>query len=115
VKAKGLPKIERERRIQEILDLVGMASYAGRRPTELSGGQQQRVALARALVLEPKVLLMDEPLSSLDLELNIRLRKEILRLQEKFGFTIVYVTHDRDEAFDVATRIVSMSFSKITK
>jgi len=92
-----------------------MASYAGRRPTELSGGQQQRVALARALVLEPKVLLMDEPLSSLDLELNIRLRKEILRLQEKFGFTIVYVTHDRDEAFDVATRIVSMSFSKITK
>ena len=113
LKAKGLPKIERKRRIQETLNLVGMAGYADRRPGELSGGQQQRVALARALVLEPKVLLMDEPLSSLDLELNIRLRKEILRLQEKLGFTMVYITHDRDEAFDIATKVVTINKGRI--
>ncbi len=106
LKAKGLPKTERKRLIREALELVGLAAYMDRKPAELSGGQQQRVALARALVLEPRVLLMDEPLSSLDLELNIRLRKELLRLQEKLGFTVVYVTHDRDEAFDIATRVV---------
>lgn len=109
LRAKGLPKIERKQRTQEALNLVGLAGYADRKPAELSGGQQQRVALARALVLEPQVLLMDEPLSSLDLELNIRLRKEILRLQKKIGFTLLYVTHDRDEAFDIATRVVMMN------
>ncbi len=113
LKAKGLPKIERKRRIREVLNLVGMAGYADRKPAELSGGQQQRVALARALVLEPKVLLMDEPLSSLDLELNMRLRKEILRLQEKLEFSLLYVTHDQDEAFDIATRVVSMKQGRI--
>ncbi len=113
LKAKGLPKIERKQRIREILKLVGMAGYADRKPGELSGGQQQRVALARALALEPRVLLMDEPLSSLDLELNVRLRKEILRLQEKLGFAMVYVTHDRDEAFDIAMRVVSMKQGRI--
>jgi ABC-type Fe3+/spermidine/putrescine transport system ATPase subunit len=113
LKAKGMPKIEREQRTLETLNLVGMKNYADRKPAELSGGQQQRVALARALVLEPKVLLMDEPLSSLDLELNVRLRKEILRLQEKLGFTLLYVTHDRDEAFDMATRVVSMKQGRI--
>jgi ABC-type sugar transport system ATPase subunit len=85
-----------------------MAGYADRKPAELSGGQQQRVALARALVLEPGVLLMDEPLSSLDPELNIRLRKEILRLHEKLGFTMVYITHNRDEAFEIATRVLDI-------
>ncbi len=113
LKARGIPREERKRKIREVLDLVGMAGYADRKPAELSGGQQQRVALARALVLEPRALLMDEPLSSLDLELNIRLRKEILRLQEKLGFTMVYVTHDRDEAADMATRVVSMKQGRI--
>jgi len=113
LKAKGLPKIDRKHRIREALNLVGMADYADRKPAELSGGQQQRVALARALVLEPKVLLMDEPLSSLDLELNVRLRKEILGLQEELGFTMLYVTHDRDEAFDIATQVVSMKQGRI--
>ena len=113
LKARGLPKIERERRVRETLHLAGMAGYADRKPAELSGGQQQRVALARALVLEPRVLLMDEPLSSLDLELNVRLRKEILRLQEKLGFTLLYVTHDRDEAFGMATRVVIMSKGRV--
>ncbi len=113
LKAKGFPKVERKRRIRRILNLVGMDGYAKRKPAELSGGQQQRVALARALAPEPKVLLMDEPLSSLDLELNVRLRKEILRLQEKLGFGLLYVTHDRDEAFDIASRVVFMKRGRI--
>ncbi len=106
LKAKGLDRDDRERRMATILELVGLVGYEDRKPGALSGGQQQRVALARALVLEPQVLLMDEPLSSLDPELNVRLRREILGLQEKLGFTLVYVTHDRQEAFDMATLVV---------
>ncbi len=113
LKAKGIRKSERKVRIEKILNLVDMADYADRKPAELSGGQQQRIALARALVLEPNVLLMDEPLSSLDLDLNIRLRKEILRLQKKLEFSLLYVTHDQDEAFDIATRVVSMKHGRI--
>jgi len=108
LKARGLSKSEREHRIGEALSLVGMADYADREPAELSGGQQQRVALVRALVLEPELLLMDEPLSSLDQELNLRLRKEILGLQQKIGFAMAYVTHDQDEAFDLASKVVLM-------
>jgi ABC-type Fe3+/spermidine/putrescine transport system ATPase subunit len=115
LKAKGVPPKEREERIRESLRLVEMESYMRSRPAELSGGQQQRVALARALVLRPKALLMDEPLSNLDLELNIRLRREILRLQKKIGFTLLYVTHDREEALDVGTRVVIMSRGKIQR
>ncbi|MCP4715812.1 MAG: ABC transporter ATP-binding protein [Deltaproteobacteria bacterium] len=113
LKAKGLPKAARKERIREILNLVGMPDYAAQKPTELSGGQQQRVALARAIVLEPEVLLMDEPLSSLDLELNLRLRKEILRLQEKLGFAMVYVTHNPDEVLDIATQVIIMNKGRI--
>ena len=113
LKVKGQPKKERERRIRDMLDLVGLASCGDRKPSELSGGQQQRVALARALALEPRILLMDEPLSSLDLELNIRLRKEILRLQKKTGVTLLYVTHNPDEASEIATRVVSMKQGRI--
>ncbi len=109
LKAKGLPKRERAEKVREMLDLVQLVSYVDAKPADLSGGQQQRVALARALVLQPKALLMDEPLSSLDLELNLLLRREILRLQQSIGFTLIYVTHDRDEAFDIATRVVVMS------
>jgi len=113
LKAKATPKDARRRRIREILELVGMTDYEHRKPAELSGGQQQRVAVARALVLEPRVLLMDEPLSSLDLELNVRLRREIVRLQERLGFSLLYVTHDQEEAFDIATRVVSMKQARI--
>ncbi|HID30848.1 MAG TPA: ABC transporter ATP-binding protein [Desulfobacterales bacterium] len=115
LKAKGVPKREREQRIHEILRLVQMKEYIHAKPAELSGGQQQRVALTRALVLHPKALLMDEPLSSLDLELNILLRKEILRLQNNIGFTLLYVTHDREEAFDIGTRVVVMKDGKIER
>ena len=113
LRARGVPKNERQHRVREALTLVGMADYEHRKPAELSGGQQQRVALARALVLEPRILLMDEPLSSLDLDLNVRLRKEILRLQNALGFTLLYVTHDRDEAVDIATRVITMSKGRV--
>lgn len=108
LKARGVPKAERERRIQETLCLVRLELRADARPDELSGGQQQRIALARALVTEPRLLLMDEPLSSLDFELGLELRREILALQERLGFTLLYVTHNLDEAFAIAQRIVVM-------
>jgi ABC-type sugar transport system ATPase subunit len=108
LKAQGLPRQEREQRIRATLGGMQMLEYLDTRPAQLSGGQQQRVALARALVLRPKALLMDEPLSNLDLELNVRLRGEILRLQQEAGFTLLYVTHDREEAFDIGTRVAVM-------
>ncbi len=114
LKARGVRKAERRKRVQEILELVGLRGLGARKPAELSGGQQQRVALARALAPEPEILLMDEPLSSLDVELNLRLRKEILRLQKVLGFTLLYVTHDREEAVDIATRIVILNKSHIS-
>jgi len=95
-------------RIREVLEMVRMADRARARPGELSGGQQQRVALARALVANPAVVLMDEPLSSLDAELSLHLRREILRLHAELGFTLVYVTHSREEAADIGSRVVGM-------
>ncbi len=108
LKARGVPKKERERRVAAMLETVRLQSALHAKPAELSGGQQQRVALARALVQQPKILLMDEPLSSLDQTLNRQLRKEILRLHEKLGFALLYVTHSRDEADEIGTRTVAM-------
>jgi len=113
LKATGIAKAERKRRIDAMLSLTDMTAYATRRPSELSGGQQQRVALARALAPQPKVLLMDEPLSSLDNDLNVRLRKEVVKLHNELGFTLIYVTHDRDEATDIATRVITMKQGRI--
>jgi iron(III) transport system ATP-binding protein len=113
LKAQGIPKAQRAQRIAEILELVEMNAYRRSRPAQLSGGQQQRVALARALVLQPKALLMDEPLSNLDEELNQHLRSELLRLHEQLGFTLLYVTHDRGEAIEIGTRIVHMRQGRI--
>lgn len=113
LKARHVPQRERKHKVLEMLELVQMTQYMDAKPATLSGGQQQRVALARALVLQPKALLMDEPLSSLDLELNVRLRQEILKLQHTLGFTLLYVTHDREEAFDIGTRVVVMSHGRI--
>jgi len=113
LRARGVPGAERRRRVRRMLELVELAELARARPGELSGGQQQRVAVARALVLEPRALLMDEPLSSLDLDLNRRLRREILGLQERMGFALVYVTHDREEAGQMATRTVLMEHGRI--
>lgn len=115
LKAKKIPKQERNKRIDEILEKVQMTQFKHNSPSELSGGQQQRVALARALVMQPKILLMDEPLSNLDLDLNLLLRKEIIRLQGEFGITMLYVTHDRDEAFSLATRVIIMEHGRVRK
>jgi ABC-type Fe3+/spermidine/putrescine transport system ATPase subunit len=115
LKAKKIPKMERKNRIDEILERTQMAEFKNAYPGELSGGQQQRIALVRALVMRPTILLMDEPLSSLDTNLRLTLRKEIIKLQEEFAITLIYVTHDREEAFSLATRIVVMEDGIIQK
>ncbi|MCK5852880.1 ABC transporter ATP-binding protein [bacterium] len=115
LKAKNIPKKEREKYIPEMLKLMQMEKSVHAKPAELSGGQQQRVALARALILHPEILLMDEPLSSLDQDLNVQLRKEILKLHSKIGFALLYVTHDREEAFDIGSRIIVMKNGKIER
>jgi len=114
LKIRKIPKKRREVKVKEMLSLVGLSGYEKRNTEQLSGGQQQRVALARALILSPKVLLMDEPLSSLDDALNKKLRKEIIRLQEKFGFTLVYVTHNTEEAEEIGSRIIRLQQGCLT-
>ncbi len=108
LKIRKIPKKRRDEKVKEMLSLVGLNGYEKRNTEQLSGGQQQRVALARALILSPKVLLMDEPLSSLDETMNKKLRKEIVRLQEKFGFTLVYVTHNVEEAKEIGSRVITL-------
>ncbi len=115
LKTKKISKMEREKLIDEVLEKTQMVEFKNTYPGELSGGQQQRIALARALVMQPKILLMDEPLSSLDIDLSLIMRKELLRLQEECNITLLYVTHDRDEAFSLATKIVVMEDGKIQK
>ena len=100
-----VPKEETKRRVMDALERMRIEQYADRSPSELSGGQQQRVAIARAIVSQPKVLLLDEPLSNLDAKLRIDMRSEIKRLHHEMGTTIVYVTHDQVEALTMSTRI----------
>ena len=103
-------KVERAaltQRVQAVLELVGLTAYAKRYPGQLSGGQQQRVALARTIVIEPKVLLLDEPLSNLDKNLRVQMRQELLSLQRRLGITTIFVTHDQeseDKAFTMASK-----------
>jgi len=115
LKMKKVPKKEQMQRVSQFLEIVSLQGYEQRKIDELSGGEQQRVALARALVNAPKVLLMDEPLSSLDEELNVHLRQEIVSLQERLGFTLVYVTHNKEEAATIAHRIVKIENKTIQK
>ena len=107
------PKAEVETRVQKVLDLVQLSALAERRPSQLSGGQQQRVALARALAPEPKVLLLDEPLSALDLKLRQAMRMELKRIQEETGITFIFVTHDQEEALTMSDRIAVMSNGQV--
>jgi ABC-type sugar transport system ATPase subunit len=109
LRARRIAAAERLRRIGDIANLVGLGDYLQVLPGELSGGEQQRVALARALALEPRFLLMDEPLSNLDAALSRRLRGEILRLHAELGFTLVYVTHGREEAQEIGTRTIELA------
>ncbi len=100
-------------KVNELLDLFHMSGYENRMPFELSGGQQQRIAMARALAIEPDVLLLDEPLSNLDLTLRQQMRVELVRLHKEIGKTFIYVTHDQTEALSMATRIAVMSFGEV--
>ena len=103
------PREEIARRVETVLDLVGLPGFTKRYPQQLSGGQQQRVALARALVLEPRILLLDEPLSNLDAQLRIHMRSELTAIQRRVGITTVFVTHDQEEAMSIADRIAVMN------
>ena len=108
LKLKKVPKDEMNKRVQEAAEILGITQYLDRKPKALSGGQRQRVAIGRAIVREPKVLLMDEPLSNLDAKLRNEMRAEIIKLRQRINTTFVYVTHDQTEAMTLADRIVIM-------
>ncbi len=113
LKARKVPKTEIGPRVDEALKMVQIDQLKARQPNELSGGQQQRVALARAFVIEPGVLLMDEPLSNLDAKLRVQMRTTIKKLQRRLGITTVYVTHDQEEALAISDRIAVMNQGNI--
>ena len=118
LRLRKVPDAELRSRVEKVLDLVEIGRVTGvgeRRPAELSGGQQQRVALARALVVEPRVLLLDEPLSNLDAKVRQRLRAEVRRLQKAVGITAVYVTHDQEEALAIADAVVLMNAGRVVQ
>jgi putative spermidine/putrescine transport system ATP-binding protein len=108
LRVRGRLRNDRQRRAAGLLDLVGLADHQTKYPHQLSGGQQQRVALARALAIEPRVLLLDEPLSALDAKVREQLRDEIRRIQLELGVTTVFVTHDQEEALSIADRVAVM-------
>ena len=108
LKMRKVPKKLIDQRVREMLQLIGLTGWEMHYPSQLSGGQQQRVALGRAIAIEPKVLLLDEPLSALDAKIRVRLRGVIKRLQEELGITLIYVTHDQEEALALADRVVIM-------
>jgi len=110
---RKLPRQQIQRKVEEALAMVSLSDYEARYPAQLSGGQQQRVALARALVLEPKILLLDEPFSSLDAILRVRLREELRRIQRRLNITAIFVTHDQEEALTLADRIAVMNAGRI--
>ena len=115
LKSMGMNNAQASERATAKLALVGLSGYENRQPSELSGGQQQRVAVARAIVLEPKVLLFDEPLSNLDAKLRRRVRQEIRDLQQELKLTVVYVTHDQEEALAVSDRIIVMNAARVVQ
>ncbi|MGG6295884.1 ABC transporter ATP-binding protein [Leptolyngbya sp. AN02str] len=113
LKMQNIAKAERARRVDEVIDIVGLGKFAQRKPHMLSGGQQQRAALARALVTRPAVLMLDEPLSALDENLRVKTRSELRRLQKQFGMTFIQVTHGQDEAFALSDKIVVMDHGRV--
>ncbi len=113
LEARGVAKRERHARAEELLALVALADQADKKPTELSGGQRQRVAIARALAVEPAVLLLDEPLSALDLKLRSHMRAELRAIQKQTGVTFIYITHDQGEALTMSDRVAVMNKGRI--
>ena len=109
LEARGASRAERRKKADELLKLIALEGYGERKPGELSGGQRQRVAIARALAVEPQVLLLDEPLSALDLKLRQHMRAELRALQKRTGVTFIYITHDQSEALAISDRIAVMS------
>jgi iron(III) transport system ATP-binding protein len=112
---RKVPRLEVEQRVKEALDSVRMGAYAERKIAQLSGGQQQRVALARALVIRPRCLLLDEPLSNLDAKLRLEMRTEIRRVCKEFGLTAIYVTHDQKEALSISDRMAILESGHIAQ
>jgi spermidine/putrescine transport system ATP-binding protein len=113
LEARGVRRRERLARAEELLALVALEGQGGKRPAELSGGQRQRVAIARALAVEPAVLLLDEPLSALDLKLRQRMREELRAIQRRVGVTFVYITHDQGEALAMSDRVAVMAAGRV--
>ena len=110
---KRVEKSERQKRVDEMLDLVRLTGFGGRKPAQLSGGQRQRVALARALINHPKVLLLDEPLGALDLKLRQQMQVELKAIQQRVGITFIYVTHDQEEALTMSDRIAVFNQGRV--
>src|SRR5262245_42002387 len=115
LKVRDVPRTERDARLKRAAGMLGLEALLGRKPSQLSGGQQQRVALGRAIVAETRVCLMDEPLSNLDAQLRVEMRREIRALQRRLGMTMMYVTHDQVEAMTMADQVVLMKAGRIEK
>lgn len=113
LRLKKMSAADVEKKVAPVMEIMNLGSYGNRMPSQLSGGQQQRVALARALVMEPGILLFDEPLSNLDAKLRITMRDEIRRIQQEVGITAIYVTHDQSEAMSLSDKIIVMNGGKI--
>lgn len=115
LEARKLPKVEIDKRVKEIISIVGLDEHVYKMPRQLSGGQQQRVAIARTLVLNPDIILFDEPMSALDADIKVILRAQLKEIQKKLGITMIYVTHDQEEAFALSDRIMVLNDSRISQ
>ncbi|PZQ83793.1 MAG: ABC transporter ATP-binding protein [Ancylobacter novellus] len=113
LKVRGRPKVEIAERVAEVLDTVGLGTFGGRYPAQMSGGQRQRVALARAIICEPRLILLDEPLSALDVELRAQMQRFLKSLQRRLGIAFVFITHDQEEAIALSDRIIVVNQGRI--